>query len=179
MIDFSYGLFKSFRPFKFMTNSTQDNLEAAFKAASYIEQLMAIDMQWIWNRMAWLFTSQSFCLTAFAVVVTRTGNTSDSTIATVLKFALPILGMIVSATVGLGIFAAGKVGKNLADERAKLTAYINTHIKELNSGTIPQIGVSPNLRPGLEWTIWAGGLPQKLPLALFILWLVLLFSALR
>ena len=51
------------------------DLKDALALAEYIEQLLMTEQQWILNRLSWLFTSQSFLITAF-VVLLSSGNHS-------------------------------------------------------------------------------------------------------
>jgi hypothetical protein len=43
------------------------DLKDALALAAYIEELLMTEQQWIMNRLSWLFTSQSFLLTAFVL----------------------------------------------------------------------------------------------------------------
>lgn len=51
------------------------DLKDALALAAHIEQLLMAEQQWILNRLSWLFTSQSFLITAF-VVLLGSGNHS-------------------------------------------------------------------------------------------------------
>ena len=66
------------------------DLKDALALAAYTEQLLMTEQQWILNRLSWLFTSQSFLITAF-VVLLGSGNHSPS--AHLLRIALPLLGL--------------------------------------------------------------------------------------
>jgi hypothetical protein len=101
-------------------------LKDALALAAYIEQLLMTEQQWILNRLSWLFTSQSFLLTAF-VVLLSSGNHSPA--AHLLRFALPLLGLFCCITVALAIRAAERVGKPLGNRRAFLSMIINDRIK--------------------------------------------------
>jgi hypothetical protein len=63
-------------------------LQDALALAAYIEQLLMTEQQWILNRLSWLFTSQSFLVTAFVVLL---GSGNHSSTAHLLKVALPFL----------------------------------------------------------------------------------------
>lgn len=144
----------------------------AIVAAGYVEQLLASEHQWIANRLSWLFISQSFCITAYAILSTSNGVREGAQLQlTVLRFGVPILGIICSLTVGLSVAAANAVVRHLANERARLTQYINTQ----SGMTIPLVGVDSALRQrNLRWTTWTGGLPGWLPWILMAFWLFIL-----
>ena len=102
------------------------NDKDAFAAAQYVEQVLATELQWINNRMTWLFVSQSFCITAYTILATsHDTQTEFAGKIQVLRVGLPILGIFCSVVVQLGTLAAGKVAEELADERARLTKFIN------------------------------------------------------
>jgi hypothetical protein len=151
-----------------------NDLKEVVALAAYIEQLHSCEQQWIMNRLSWLFTSQSFLLTAF-VLLLNANNPKPS--ARLLLFGLPILGIICCITVGLAVFAAEFEGKLLADQRAELSKYINNNISVINSSVIvPMIGVSKGLRTH-PLTHWLGLLPHRfLPWFFALLWLALLLS---
>jgi hypothetical protein len=156
------------------TDRGEEVAEILFKGGQYVEQLLATEIQWMTNRLTWLFVSQSFCITAYTILVTssltRTGL--EPKIA-ILRIGIPLLGLVCSAFVYFGALAAGKVAQKLADERARIT-------KELNKRCdlkIPLIGVSKGMRDkDLANTLIFGALPQHLPLALIALWVFLLVN---
>jgi len=143
----------------------------ALALATYIEQLLMTEQQWILNRLSWLFTSQSFLLTAF-VVLLSSGNHSPT--ANLLRVALPLLGLLCCVTVALAIRAAERVGKPLGNRRAFLSMLINDKVK--SPVLVPRIGSSKALRDN-PWTLHHGSLPHiVLPWAFATLWLLLLIS---
>lgn len=147
------------------------DLKDALALAAYIEQLLMTEQQWILNRLSWLFTSQSFLLTAF-VVLLSSGNHSPA--AHLLRFALPLLGLFCCITVALAIRAAERVGKPLGNRRAFLSMIINDRIK--SPMLVPRLGSSKALRDH-PWTLHHGSLPHiVLPWAFAMLWLLLLIS---
>ena len=147
------------------------DLKDALALAAYIEQLLMTEQQWILNRLSWLFTSQSFLLTAF-VVLLSSGNHSPA--AHLLRFALPLLGFFCCVTVALAIRAAERVGKPLGNRRAFLSMLINDRVK--SPMLIPMLGSSRALRDN-PWTLHHGSLPHiVLPWAFAMLWLLLLIS---
>jgi hypothetical protein len=147
------------------------DLQDALALAAYIEQLLMTEQQWILNRLSWLFTSQSFLLTAF-VVLLGSGNRSPA--AHLLRFALPLLGLFCCVTVALAIRAAERVGKPLGNRRAFLSMLINDRVK--SPMLIPRLGSSKALRDN-PWTLHHGSLPHiVLPWAFAMLWLLLLIS---
>jgi hypothetical protein len=146
----------------------------AFAAAQYVEQLFTSELQWITHRITWLFVSQSFCITAYTILATsaiaRNGFDAQRD---VLRIGLPLLGIVCSVFVYCGVRAAGRVAEELADERSRLTAFIN----ERYGVSIPRIGASKSMRDkSIHWTFFFGSLPQHLPLALIALWAFLLFK---
>ena len=147
------------------------DLQDALALAAYIEQLLMTEQQWILNRLSWLFTSQSFLLTAF-VVLLGSGNRSPA--AHLLRFALPLLGLFCCVTVALAIRAAERVGKPLGNRRAFLSMLINDRVN--SPMLIPRLGSSKALRDN-PWTLHHGSLPHiVLPWAFAMLWLLLLIS---
>ncbi len=150
-----------------------NTLSEAISTANYVEQLLGAEHQWITNRLSWLFVSQSFCITAYTILVTSTGArfVGDNSIAT-LKLGLPILGIICCVMVGLAVCAAASVSRGLANERARLALYINQH----SPASIPLVGADRALRER-SWTYWCGALPHWfLPWVLGAFWLALLLG---
>ncbi len=47
-----------------------EKVEHAFAASTFVEQLLTAEQNWITNRLSWLFVSQSFCITAFVILIT-------------------------------------------------------------------------------------------------------------
>ncbi len=154
-------------------NESIDNIDLkdALALAAYIEQLLMTEQQWILNRLSWLFTSQSFLLTAF-VVLLSSGN--HSTTADLLRIALPVLGLFCCVTVALAIRAAERVSKPLGNRRALLSKLINDIVKRPT--LVPILGSHKSLRDN-PWTLHYGSLPHIiLPWAFATLWLLLLLS---
>ncbi len=85
------------------------SLAEAISAASYVEQLFAAELQWIHNRHSWLFISQSFCLTAYAIVSTSTASRFGAGhVLAILGLALPVFGVI--GCVVVMVFRASPAG---------------------------------------------------------------------
>jgi hypothetical protein len=147
------------------------DLRDALALAAYIEQLLMTEQQWILNRLSWLFTSQSFLITAF-VVLLSSGNHSPA--AHLLRIALPLLGLFCCVTVAIAIRAAERVRKPLENRRAFLSMHINDIVK--SPKLVPVLGSSKALRDN-PWTLHHGSLPHiVLPWAFAVLWLLLLMS---
>jgi hypothetical protein len=143
----------------------------ALALAAYIEQLLMTEQQWILNRLSWLFTSQSFLITAF-VVLLGSGNHSPS--AHLLRIALPLLGLFCCIIVAIAIRAAERVRKPLENRRAFLSMHINNIVK--SPKLVPVLGSSKALREN-PWTLQQGSLPHiVLPWVFAILWLLLLMT---
>ena len=144
----------------------------AMGAANYIQQLLNAEYQWINNRVSWLFISQSFCITAYAILATSTGvRFVKGNAIMVLALGIPVFGIVCCAVVGVGVFAATSVVRSLANERRRLVSYINENMPT----TIPLAGAEGDLRKA-NWTYWFGELPHwVLPWVLGVLWLFLLF----
>jgi hypothetical protein len=102
------------------------DLKDALALAAHIEQLLMAEQQWILNRLSWLFTSQSFLITAFVVLL---GSGDHSSSAHLLRIALPLLGLFCCVTVAIAIRAAERVRKPLGDRRAFLSMLINDRVK--------------------------------------------------
>jgi hypothetical protein len=147
------------------------DLNDALALAAYIEQLLMAEQQWILNRLSWLFTSQSFLVTAF-VVLLSSGNYSPT--AHLLRIALPVLGLFCCVIVAIAIRAAERVRKPLENRRAFLSMHINDIVK--TPKLVPVLGSSKALRNN-PWTLHHGSLPHiVLPWAFAVLWLLLLMS---
>jgi hypothetical protein len=147
------------------------DLRDALALAAHIEQLLMTEQQWILNRLSWLFTSQSFLITAF-VVLLSSGNHSPA--AHLLRIALPLLGLFCCVTVAIAIRAAERVRKPLENRRAFLSMHINDIVK--SPKLVPVLGSSKALRDN-PWTLHHGSLPHiVLPWAFAILWLLLLMT---
>jgi hypothetical protein len=147
------------------------DLRDSLALAAYIEQLLMTEQQWILNRLSWLFTSQSFLITAF-VVLLSSGNHSPA--AHLLRIALPLLGLFCCVTVAIAIRAAERVRKPLENRRAFLSMHINDIVK--SPKLVPVLGSSKALRDN-PWTLHHGSLPHiVLPWAFAVLWLLLLMS---
>ena len=147
------------------------DLKDALALAAYIEQLLMTEQQWILNRLSWLFTSQSFLITAFVVLL---GSGNHSPTAHLLQIALPLLGLFCCVTVAIAIRAAERVRKPLENRRAYLSMHINNLAK--SPMLVPMLGSSKALRDN-PWTLHQGSLPHiVLPWAFAVLWLLLLMS---
>src|SRR5207253_1454169 len=66
----------------------------ALGVASYVEQLHLSEQQWLMNRLAWLFTSQSFCILAYVTLITKAPGAGDDTRVAFLKVGLPVFGVV-------------------------------------------------------------------------------------
>ena len=147
------------------------DLKDALSLAAYIEQLLMTEQQWILNRLSWLFTSQSFLITAFVVLL---GSGNHSPTAHLLRIALPLLGLFCCITVAIAIRAAERVRKPLENRRAFLSMHINNIVK--SPKLVPVLGSSKALRDN-PWTLHHGSLPHiVLPWVFAVLWLLLLMS---
>jgi hypothetical protein len=144
----------------------------AIYTAQYIEQLFVAEQQWSMNRLAWLLVSQSFCITAYAVLVsTNLARPGIERHVRLLIVGIPLFGLITCIAVGLAVRAAEQVIVKLADERARLSRHLNSLFRT----RIPAVGVSPKSRDAdLRWGILFGALPRWLPWVLCVLWLAML-----
>jgi hypothetical protein len=138
-----------------------------------VEQLLNSELQWICNRISWLFVSQAFCLGAHAVLVTAQ-NVWLPVDFRILTWAMPVFGILTCGFVYVSKLAARKVFYLLADQRASLTVRINA----LVGTAIPRIGASRPLRDeGIWWTRRAGALSHHaLPFVLAVIWTALLVA---
>lgn len=148
--------------------TTFNSLAEAMSTASYIEQLLLAEYQWINNRVSWLFISQSFCITAYTILATSSGvRFAGSRAISVLELGLPLFGIICCVVVGAAVFAATRVAGSLANERRRVVHYIN----EQSPLTIPLVGAEGDLRDR-GWISWTGELPHViLPWVLGVFWL--------
>jgi hypothetical protein len=152
---------------------TFNSLADAIGAANYIEQLLGAEYQWINNRLSWLLISQSFCITAYAIISTSTGvRFIGGNTITILIVGLPAFGIICCVFVGIAIFAATRVVHSLQNARSQVVCYINGN----SPTTIPLPGVAGDLIE-YRWIYWVGELPHLiLPWVLGALWLLLMIS---
>ena len=150
---------------------TFNSLAEAIDAANYVQHLLNAEYQWINNRLSWLFISQSFCIMAYTILATSTAIRFPGPYTiSILKLGLPVFGIICCALVGVAIFAATRVARSLANERARLVRYIN----ENSPATIPLVGAEGDLREKL-WISCSGELPHLvLPWVLGVLWVFLI-----
>jgi hypothetical protein len=148
----------------------RDEVDRLLMAAQYVEQLLNSELQWLSNRISWLFVSQAFCLAAHAVVVTAQSIPLPLDYK-VMVWAMPLFGILSCIFVYGSVLAARAVAYRLADERATLTMRIN----RLMGTSIPRIGARREAREeALRWTRLAGAAPHHiLPLALLLIWLAL------
>lgn len=149
-------------------------LETAIALGAHIEQLHASEQQWLMNRLAWLFTSQSFCLLAFCTLITATHT--DRAEIWLLEAMLPVFGFISCCLVGGAAAAAKAILNKLADRRAEVTSVINEEILKCGKlQKLPRMGVITGSRdPDIEWTHPWGALPHDvLPWLLAFIWLVM------
>ena len=109
------------------------------------------------------------------ILVTSTGvRPGTEPQLNILRIGLPIFSIICCVAVGIAIIAAASVARQLANERARLSRYLN----ERCGTTIPLIGVDGDLRTDkIRWTQWGGSLPHWLPWVVTALWVVLLVRA--
>jgi hypothetical protein len=148
-----------------------NSLPEAIGAATYVEQMLFAEYQWINNRLSWLFISQSFCISAYTILSTSAAERfADRNTIAILQKGLPIFGMVCCVVVFLAVSAAKKVAGSLKKERARLVHYIN----ENSPAVIPLTGAEGDLKDA-KWTYWCGELPHwVLPWVLGILWFALM-----
>jgi hypothetical protein len=151
---------------------TFNNLAEAIIAANYVQQLLTAEYQWINNRVSWLFISQSFCISAYTILITSSSERfAGGSSIPILKNGLPVFGIICSVMVGGAVFAAQRVVRSLSMERCRIVHYIN----ENSPATIPLAGTEGDLREQ-HWIPWIGKMPHIiLPWVLGLLWLLLIF----
>ena len=133
----------------------------AIAAAAYVEQVLAAEYQWITNRLSWLFVSQSFCITAYTILMTTsTVRDGSNRLIDTLRVGLPLLGIVCCFAVGIAVMAGTFVARKLANERGRLAKHINQEYGTM----IPLVGADGELRDeDLKWTQWCGSLPHLLP----------------
>jgi hypothetical protein len=153
-----------------------DRFADAIATAEFIETILNSEHAWIINRLSWLYLFQSFCLTAYSILLATPSFCAPSTYqGLILKIGLPIIGIGSCMAVGIAVNAAKKVVRHVANERAKLTHYINVHA----GISIPLIGVDHDYRQAnIRGTAWQGALPELLTWVIIVLWIVLVIATL-
>jgi len=139
------------------TSTGVRNVMETIAIASYVEQMLAAEQQWIMNRLQWLFTSQSFLIAAFVGLIVSTPSPPEIDIVRTLNIALPVVGVLFCVSVCAAVFAAERVGSLLGNERARLSQSIN----QSSATQIPLIGTSKDLRDP-KWTLTNGGTPTSI-----------------
>ena len=143
------------------------SLSEAISLAAYVEQMLTTEMQWIMNRLQWLFTSQSFLIAAYAALLV--GTPQDYKLVCILKVAIPVLGFLACTVVSGAVIAADHEVRMLANERSRISVYINGE----SAIQLPRIGGTADSRDR-SWTQIFGTLPQfLLPPCFAFLWLIL------
>ena len=146
------------------------SLADAISVASYVEQILAAENTLIVNRLSWLFLSQSFCISAFVLIEIAFAQKWESPNLRALRIAVPVLGIICCAVVGMATWAGTFESTRLANQRARLVQYINEH----SPAQIPNLGANSEMRDHI-WTQYAGSLPnQLLPAVLATFWIIML-----
>jgi hypothetical protein len=113
------------------------SLSEAVSLAAYVAQMLTTEMQWIMNRLQWLFTSQSFLIAAYVTLLF--GTPQDYKLVYILKVAIPVLGFLACTVVFGSVIAADHEVRMLANERSRLSVYISgeTAIQLLRIGGTP------------------------------------------
>ena len=146
------------------------SLADAISVASYVEQILAAENTLIVNRLSWLFLSQSFCISAFVLIEIAFAQKWESPNLRALRVAVPVLGIICCAVVGMATWAGTFESTRLANQRARLVQYINEH----SPAQIPNLGGKSEMRDH-AWTQHAGSLPNRLlPAVLAAFWIIML-----
>ena len=146
------------------------SLADAISVASYVEQILAAENTLIVNRLSWLFLSQSFCISAFVLIEIAFAQQWESPNLRGLRVAVPVLGIICCAVVGMATWAGTFESTRIANQRARLVQYINEH----SPAQIPNLGGKSETRDHI-WTQHAGSLPNRLlPAVLAAFWIIML-----
>jgi hypothetical protein len=136
-----------------------------------------MEQTWITNRLSWLLQSQSFCILAYVALTRGLVDAEFKLKVQYLSYALPAFGVVCCLFVGLSIRAANRVSYLLLDQRAQLTAGINTELRKLDDKlSIPKIGHGSNRDQKILRTEFWGGLPFHLPWVLLVFWFLLFFN---
>jgi hypothetical protein len=148
--------------------------ETLIGTADYVEKLKSAEQQWIMSRMAWLLTSQSFCILAYIQLV-RSSVSPPTLLGVVhnLYWLLPALGLIISIITVTSRYAAERVSWVLIDTRAELTGKIN----EIGGTAIPEIGARRR-DPRIRGTLLLGRAVFLIPFVLAAFWAYLLIEGL-
>jgi hypothetical protein len=145
------------------------SLSDAIQSATYLDTLRQAEYQWIQTRLAWLFISQSFCISAFIVLsIALIQGSLESRTISILKLGIPVFGVVSCVVVGVAALAASRVARRLAAERRSALQYISENTPLNIPGGIGKSDPSVS-----GWTYWAGELPHRvLPWALATFWLL-------
>ena len=127
-----------------------------------LDDQIRVEFDLIGHRMTWLVISQSFLFSAVSLTVNNLVNPSAVKISELLRWLIPIIGIITCSSVGLATFAALSVITNLKEQRDNL--------EDKAKDDLELIGVRIT-----SWEHKIGNIPSLiLPWILCIAWLLVL-----
>jgi hypothetical protein len=134
-----------------------------------LDDQIRVEFDLIGHRMTWLVISQSFLFSAVSLTVNNSVNPSAVKISELLRWLIPIIGIITCISVGLATFAARSVINKLKRQRDPLESQDPTDYQ------LESIGVRSS-----SWEHKIGNIPSLiLPWVLCIAWfLVFLWNIL-
>lgn len=147
--------------------------EKLFALMSHNETKLGHEFALIGQRLTWLSISESFLFGGFASSVATVSSSAHPMSAplTTLLMLLPVLGLLLALSVGIGIRAAIVVTRELQVVRGRLEAQA---ITQYGDAWVLRLG-DPRDRGRLHWTLLAGDLPaQAVPLLMSVAWIVLI-----
>ena len=135
-------------------------------ATNLLANKQAFEAGWVGQRMSWLVISQSFLFSAFATAAQR-----DLPILIVLKWIVPLLGLVQAVATQISIMSASAVDGELYKTRSLLDVGLRLFAPGMHK--LPPLG---DVRIGRMYhTRWRGALSSRvLPSTLVIAWTLLL-----
>lgn len=108
-----------------------------------LDDQIRVEFDLIGHRMTWLVISQSFLFSAVSLTVNNSVNPSAVKISELLRWLIPIIGIITCISVGLATFAARSVIDKLKSQRDPLESQEPIGVRsaswEHKIGNIPSV----------------------------------------
>ena len=139
-------------------------------ASNLLNSKQSFEAGWVGQRMSWLVISQSFLFSAFA-----TASQRDLPILIVLKWIVPVMGLIQAMATRLSIMSASRVDSELYKTRSILDVGLRLYAPGMHK--LPPLG---DVRSGrLYGTRWRGALSSRMiPSSLVLAWALILLTLL-
>jgi len=138
------------------------------EATHVIDAKQAFEAGWVGQRMSWLIISQSFLFSAFATAATR-----EEPILIVLRWIVPIMGLVQAITTRISIRSASAVDSELYKTRSLLDFGLKLYAPGMSK--LPPLG---DVRVGrLYHSRQRGALSSRvIPASLIWAWAILLVA---